>query len=99
MMAAHHAASAFFERLAKADPRAAQRRSQAEQNACKHGDSGGESKHPAVDGDGRETWNVARVEPAQESKAPDREEQPERAAYNRQQHAFGQQLPHHTPAS
>src|SRR6266516_5710715 len=90
--AAAEATRALLERVVEIGARRLQRRRQAEDQTGRERDDHRERKHGAVDAD---LLNVRQVEPAQRAKdagAPEREQQPQRAAEQREQRAFGQQL-------
>jgi hypothetical protein len=76
-----------------------ERRRQPEEEAASDAHDSGEEKHAEIDADLVEARNVARTEPHEEIRAPEREDHAQRAARSRQQEALGHELPRQTEAS
>src|SRR6185436_6253573 len=90
--AAGGSASRLLEVLVEIEAAHAQRRHQPEDDAGHDGDRQREQEHLAVDGDVAEARDAARSEGADAFERPDREDQPERPASDRERHALSEQL-------
>ena len=76
-----------------------QRRHQPEDDAGQHGDGDGEDQHAIIDRDLARARDAVRADGDDQVYAPARQQQAQRAAGGRQQHALGQQLPDDAPAA
>ncbi len=79
--------------------RALNRRRQAEEHAGHDRQGGREREHGRVDVDGLQSRQARRADLHEGVDAPDRDQQAERAAGRREQHALGQELPHQARAA